>query len=84
MVRVHSGVQKKVLALYRKALQTAISKGPENRQQNVEFVRNEFRKHADLKRKDFRTIEYLIRNGEKQIKLMSMPGVSTVKTFKPR
>mmetsp|Transcript_8718 Transcript_8718/g.11011 ORF Transcript_8718/g.11011 Transcript_8718/m.11011 type:complete len:84 (+) Transcript_8718:222-473(+) len=83
MVR-HSGIQKKVLSLYKKALRVAISKEPELRQQNLEFVRAQFRKHVDLQRKDYRTIEHLVRQGEKQIKLMSMPGVKGVSSFKPK
>lgn len=39
-------------------------------------ARHEFRKQASqVSRKDFRTIEYKIRHGYKQIKLLQMPGV---------
>jgi succinate dehydrogenase assembly factor 1 len=43
------------------------------------FARNKFRTEAGLvKRSDFKTIEYKIRKGQKQLKLLKMPGVSVV------
>ena len=45
-------------------------------------VSQEFRKQAkSVRRKDFRTIEYKIRYGYKQIKLLQMPGVKTFKSL---
>jgi hypothetical protein len=39
----------------------------------------EFRKQAlSVSRSEFKTIEYMIRKGEKQIKLLRMPGVTLV------
>uniref|UniRef100_A0A7S1ZYE5 Uncharacterized protein n=1 Tax=Trieres chinensis TaxID=1514140 RepID=A0A7S1ZYE5_TRICV len=43
------------------------------------YARSEFRKKAaSIPRNDFRTIEHMIRWGQKQIKLLRMPGVSFV------
>ena len=43
------------------------------------FARDEFRKQSmSVKRNDFRTIEHKIRHGEKQLKLLQMPGVKVV------
>lgn len=43
------------------------------------FAAAEFRRQAlEVKRSDFQKIEYLIRKGEKQIKLLQMPGVKIV------
>ena len=45
-------------------------------------TRNEFRRQAlHTSRKDFRGIEHKIRHGYKQVKLLHMPGVVTVKSW---
>ncbi|KAL7447088.1 hypothetical protein ACHAXM_011103 [Skeletonema potamos] len=46
---------------------------------STSFARDQFRKEASLvKRSDFKTIEYKIRKGQKQLKLLKMPGVNLV------
>jgi hypothetical protein len=43
------------------------------------FARQEFRRQAvSVRRSDFSRIEYMLRKGEKQWKLLKMPGVVTV------
>lgn len=43
------------------------------------FARQEFRKQASqVQRNDFKKIEYMIRKGEKHLKLLNMPGVNTI------
>ena len=43
------------------------------------YARNQFRKEASLvRRSDFKTIEYKMRKGKKQLQLLSMPGVNVV------
>ena len=45
-------------------------------------VRYEFRRQASkVSRKDFRAIEYKIRHGYKQIKLLKMPGVVNFRSW---
>ena len=45
-------------------------------------ARSEFRRQAlQVSRKDFRAIEYKIRHGYKQIKLLQMPGVVTFQSW---
>ena len=45
-------------------------------------ARAEFRRQcAEVKRSDFRTIEYLIRKGRKHVKLLQMPGVKGTSSF---
>ena len=45
-------------------------------------ARAEFRQQcAEVKRSDFRTIEYLIRKGRKHVKLLQMPGVKGTSSF---
>ena len=46
---------------------------------STSFARGKFREEASLvKRSDFKTIEYKIRKGQKQLKLLMMPGVNLV------
>jgi len=43
------------------------------------YAKDEFRKQVgSVKRSDFRTIEYKLRHGYKQVKLLQMPGVKIV------
>jgi len=86
MVRQLSGLQKEVLALYRTLLREAAKKDTgsfvellQKEGTSTSFARDEFRKQANqVKRSDFKTIEYKIRKGQKQIKLLQMPGVKVV------
>ena len=46
---------------------------------SISYAASEFRKQASTaKRSDFKKIEYMIRKGEKQLKLLQMPGVVKV------
>jgi succinate dehydrogenase assembly factor 1 len=70
-----SGLQKQVISLYKRCLRAALSKPPEVRESAVSFVRDEFRTGArDIKKSQFRTIEFMLRAGEKQLKSLSRPG----------
>lgn len=40
--------------------------------------RNEFRKHLDVGKKDFSTIEYLLRRGRNQLEAYSEPGIKDI------
>jgi hypothetical protein len=89
-----SGIQKEVVALYRTLLRECIKKdraGGNGAGASVllhaehtvsSHAREKFREQAgQVGRKDFRTIEYRIRHGYKQIKLLQMPGLRTFKSF---
>ena len=93
MVGKRSGLQKDVLSIYRKILRAAIGKDREQlhlRQfpvakllidstSSTSYAGQEFRKQAgSVKRSEFKKIEFMIRKGEKQLKLLSMPGVTVV------
>jgi hypothetical protein len=54
----------------------------DNNSSATAHVRNEFRRQASqVSRKDFRAIEYKIRHGYKQIKLLQMPGVVNFRSW---
>lgn len=105
MTSRHSGLQKDVLALYRKILREAVKKdrkheltsasrtggnqpsfssllldGRRNGEStSTAYAAAEFRRQAEtVKRSEFKRVEYMIRKGEKQIKLLRMPGVTTI------
>ena len=93
MVKRLSGLQKQVFALYRSTLREAAKKDrdatPERHSpfvsllqgtsSTLSYAKSEFRKQAkQVKRTDFRKIEYMMRKGEKQLKLLKMPGTKVV------
>uniref|UniRef100_A0A7S4AD26 Uncharacterized protein n=1 Tax=Pseudo-nitzschia australis TaxID=44445 RepID=A0A7S4AD26_9STRA len=54
----------------------------EGHSSSTAHARNEFRRQASkVSRKDFRGVEYKIRHGYKQIKLLQMPGVVNFKSW---
>jgi succinate dehydrogenase assembly factor 1 len=49
-----------------------------NETTSTSYACREFRRQAmQVKRNDFKRIEHMIRKGEKQLKLLKMPGVQT-------
>lgn len=87
----HSGLQKEVLALYRKILRVAVEKDRavlashgfatayRDEHTSTFYACQEFRRQANqAKRNDFKRVEYMIRKGEKLLKLLQMPGVQTI------
>jgi len=77
MVR-HSGLQRSVLNLYRKCLRVAGRKPIDTRDNFRRFAREEFRANAGINKKDFSTIEYLLRKGQRQLDIYSSEGVRNV------
>ena len=89
-----SGLQKSILALYRSILREAVKKDRQTSNlanlsfasllqaqetSTLGYAKVEFRKQAsEVKRSDFKKIEYMIRKGEKQLKLLKMPGTKVV------
>jgi hypothetical protein len=55
------------------------SSGGGERRGTTAFARDRFRREAsEVRRSDFKTIEYKIRKGRKQLELLRMPGVDLV------
>ena len=85
-----SGLQKEVLALYRRVLRAAAAKDRQSNERALIrlladpstttcYAKAEFRRQSQSTRKsDFKKIEYMIRKGDKHIKLLEMPGVKAV------
>ncbi len=60
-------------------LSSAAGAGGERRGSTTAFARAQFRREASaVRRSDFKTIEYKIRKGRKQLELLKMPGVDLV------
>lgn len=73
-----SGLQKDVLALYRLCLRAARRKPDENRANFEAFARREFDKNIDMDRKDFSTIEFLLRKGRRQLEIYDAPNITNI------
>ncbi|KAF1971417.1 complex 1 protein-like protein [Bimuria novae-zelandiae CBS 107.79] len=74
-----TGLQKDVLSLYRQCLRAARRKPAENREHFRALARSEFSKYGTVDRKDFNTIEYLLRRGRRQLDMYGEEGVRDVK-----
>ena len=75
-----SGLQKDVLALYRKVLRVVKAKdlNLKDKKTTLDFAKKEFRKRAKtVGRSDFRMIEFCLRDGHKRLRLLEMPNVKT-------
>ncbi|KAF2710425.1 hypothetical protein K504DRAFT_466836 [Pleomassaria siparia CBS 279.74] len=73
-----SGLQRDVLALYRQCMKAVQQKPIENRDNFRSFARSEFRHHLAVSKKDFGTIEYLIRKGRRQLEIYEDPGIRNI------
>ncbi|KAF2645652.1 hypothetical protein P280DRAFT_442378 [Massarina eburnea CBS 473.64] len=73
-----SGLQRDVLALYRQCLRAVRDKPAETRANFKELARSEFRQYIGIDRKDFGTIEFLLRRGQRQLETYSDPGIRNV------
>lgn len=78
MARRLSGLQKEVLHLYRNSVRVAHTKPKQNQPHFIKYIREEFGKYKDLPRKDFTTIEHLLRVGNKRINLYSAPELKDI------
>ncbi|KZF24644.1 hypothetical protein L228DRAFT_245630 [Xylona heveae TC161] len=73
-----SGLQKEVLALYRRCLREAAKKPIESRDNFKAFARSEFRRNTAMDKRDFGAIEYLLRKGERQLEMYASPGITNI------
>ncbi|KAG0134804.1 complex 1 protein [Tuber indicum] len=78
-----SGIQRDVLALYRLCLREAGKKPKVLREQEVQdnfrnYARENFRAHLDIDRRDFATIEHLLRVGQRKLEVYSQPGIKNI------
>lgn len=65
-----SGMQRDVLSLYRSFLretQRRAEESPSDADRLKQFVQAEFRRCAQVDKKEYQTIEYLLRKGAKQL-----------------
>jgi succinate dehydrogenase assembly factor 1 len=46
--------------------------------QRLIHSRKEFRMHLDLDKKNFGTIEYLLRKGQRQLEMYRLPGITNI------
>lgn len=73
-----SGLQKDVLVLYRRCLRACRAKPAATRHHFEAFARREFEKNMALNKKDFSTIEFMLRKGNRQLEIYEAPGVTDI------
>ncbi|KAI0056569.1 hypothetical protein BV25DRAFT_1832113 [Artomyces pyxidatus] len=72
----HSGLQKEVLALYRRALRMVRTKPPATRDKFRLFVRYSFKTQTTtVSPRQVSTVEHLIRRGRRQLETYESPTV---------
>lgn len=74
-----SGIQRDVLSLYRQCLRKIREKPTENQLHFRLFMREEFEKTRNFDKKDFASIEFLLRKGQRQLETYAAPGVKDVR-----
>ncbi|ORZ11347.1 hypothetical protein BCR41DRAFT_357066, partial [Lobosporangium transversale] len=73
-----SGLQQEVINLYRQCFRAVRLKPETSRPHFQTFIRMQFRKHSDVKQRDFSTIEYLLRMGKRQLDTYSSPSIKDI------
>ena len=73
-----SGLQRDVLALYRRCLRAARVKPVETRWNFESFARREFEKNLHLDKKDFGAIEFLLRKGDRQLEMYQASNITNI------
>ena len=73
-----SGLQRDVLSLYRRCLRACRTKPTDTRPNFKAFARKEFGKNIGLDKKDFGTIEFLLRKGTRQLEVYEQAGVRNI------
>ncbi|KAJ5343530.1 hypothetical protein N7541_008244 [Penicillium brevicompactum] len=74
-----SGLQRDVLSLYRKCLREVRNKPVDARSNFKNYARSEFQKHRSVNKKDFSTVEYLLRKGQRQLEMYASPGIRNIR-----
>lgn len=74
-----TGLTRQVLQFYRRCLRTARTKPTATRPHFERVIKNEFRKsQQSVSKKDFGTIEFLLRMGERKLETYSSPSVRDI------
>ena len=75
MTRALSGLQLQVLHLYRRALRAARQQEPHSRKNLEDYARYQFDNHRSVGRLNVLLIEHLLRQGDKQLQMLSQSDV---------
>jgi succinate dehydrogenase assembly factor 1 len=59
-------------------LRAALRKPEDTRQNFINFTRAEFRKNAELDKKDFAAIEHLLRRGQRQLEIYESASIRNI------
>ncbi|ODQ51775.1 hypothetical protein SAICODRAFT_59404 [Saitoella complicata NRRL Y-17804] len=75
----YSGIQLDVLHLYRACFRAVRSKPVDAQPHFKHFIRSEFQKNMGLSKKDFSTVEFLVRKGNRQLEMYRNPGIKDIR-----
>ncbi|CEP60282.1 Sdh6p LALA0_S01e07140g [Lachancea lanzarotensis] len=78
MAKRLSGLQRDVLQMYRLCVREAHKKPLASRPNFLRYIRTEFVKYRDIPRKDFSTIEHLLRVGHRRLETFASPEVKDI------
>lgn len=67
-----------VIHFYRKCIRAIYTKPVENQQNFRTFIRGEFQKFQKIPKRDFTTIEHLLRTGFRKFEMFSLKEVKNV------
>lgn len=73
-----SGLQKEVLHLYRQCHRCVYTKPPQTQSHWRNYVREEFHKYHHLPKKQFSTIEHLLRVGHRRFEMFLNPQIKDI------
>ncbi|ODV62885.1 Sdh6p ASCRUDRAFT_74341 [Ascoidea rubescens DSM 1968] len=73
-----SGLQKEVIRLYRACIRQSYKKPIENQGNFRKYIRQEFGKYRDLPRRDFTTVEHLLRTGHRRFEMFSQEQIRDI------
>ena len=73
-----SGLQRDVLQLYGKCIRMVKTKPTDTHEHWRNFIHEEFAKYQHLPKKQFNTIEYLIRNGHRKLEMYLNPQLKDI------
>jgi len=81
-VRKLTGLQREVLGLYRTVLRASKVKEAAGHPGIVASAREQFRREAEsVGKRNYQKIEYMMRRGQKHVKMLSDPQVKNVTQF---
>ncbi|EDK46174.1 conserved hypothetical protein [Lodderomyces elongisporus NRRL YB-4239] len=78
MARRLSGLQRDVLSLYKQCMKVTYTKPRATQHHWRNYLREEFHKYLHLPKKQFSTIEHLLRTGNRKLEMFLNPQIKDI------